>query len=287
MRCPICSQTTRPLFAKHGYDVVACDGCGHRMADVPDWPDHVERFYGDEYFSGGGDGYRDYLSEGSLLRTTGRRYGRIVANYVAPGKMIDIGAAAGFILRGFIDIGWQGVGIEPNQQMAEHARSRLGLDVTTDTIERLAAREEFDLVSMIQVIGHFKDPRAAIGAAGAALCPGGCLLIESWNRSSLTARLFGRHWHEYSPPSVLHWFSPDSLRRLVEKAGFRQLARGRPLKLINGEHAKSLLKYKLGSTPLGRVTARALALMPDSLPIIYPADDLFWAIFRKSDAGNA
>jgi hypothetical protein len=40
-------------------------------------------------------------------------------------------------------------------------------------------------------------------------------IIETWNRDDWVARLLGRHWHEYSPPSVLHWFNPDGLRRLV------------------------------------------------------------------------
>ena len=281
MQCAICSGITRPLFSKDGYDIHGCEGCGHRMADVPDWADRFDEIYGDAYFKGGGQGYSDYLNEGWLLRAAGKRYGRIAARYAEPGRLLDVGAAAGFLLQGFGDAGWHGIGIEPNDSMAEYARSSLGLEVITGTIENIDACEEFDLVSMIQVIGHFKEPRIAVEVASRALRPGGCLLIESWDRSSLTARLFGRRWHEYSPPSVLHWFSRRGLCRLVEERGFRQAGRGRPLKLLDGGHAKSLLEYKLSGGWLGRAAVKALSAVPDRLPIVYPGNDLFWAIFRK------
>jgi SAM-dependent methyltransferase len=275
--CPICHSPSRPLFDKDGYGIRGCEACGHQFAELAADPDHVARVYGDDYFHGGGAGYPDYLSEASLLRERGRWYARLVRRYTRPGTLLDVGAAAGFVLQGFLDRGWHGKGIEPNLGMVEHAR-KLGLDVRTGTLEELAPGELFDLVSLIQVLPHFVEPRRALAAAAAVTRPGGYWLFETWNRDSWIARALGPSWHEYSPPSVLHWFSPGGLQRLAGQFGFRKVARGRPAKWINGGHAKSLLRHKLGASGLA---ARLLDVVPDRLAIPYPAEDLFWMLLQR------
>jgi len=266
----------QPLFLKHSHRIFGCDGCGQRSADVSS-----PIVYGDEYFQGGGAGYSDYLGEKDILIEHGRRYARLLKAYMPVGTVFDVGAAAGFILQGMADEGWSGRGIEPNPRMSEHARTRLHLLVETGSIESFRTEERFNLVTMIQVVAHFPDVRKAFEVVSGITRPGGFWLIETWNRESWTARIFGRHWHEYSPPSVLHWFTPATLRRLAEQFGFREVASGRPAKRLNGGHAVSLLRYKLG----GWVPAR---LLPLNLPLPYPGDDLFWVLFRKgAPAGPA
>ena len=165
--------------------------------------------------------------------------------------------------------------------MAEYARSRLGLHVEAGTIEQYETADRFDLVAMIQVVPHFRDPRSALESAAAWVRPGGHLLIESWDRGSWMARGMGRYWHEYSPPSVLHWFTREGLSRLAAEAGLREVARGRPRKRLSAGHAKSLLRYKYGETAAGRLLVGTLGVLPDGLTLPYPADDLFWMLLRR------
>jgi SAM-dependent methyltransferase len=277
MQCQICGGTMRPLFLKEGYQIFGCTGCGHRSADLGDPLGHVERVYDDEYFTGGGAGYSDYLAEQEILRHHGRRYGKLLQKHMPVGDVLDVGAAAGFVLQGLVDAGWNGRGLEPNPQMSDHARTRLNLRVDTGSLESFQTGERFDLVTMIQVVAHFTDLRKSFQVASEITRPGGFWLIETWNRESWTARIFGRNWHEYSPPSVVHWFTPTTLRDLAARFGFREVARGRPAKWLNGAHALSLLQYKLG----GRLLSRAGKLIPRNLPLPYPGDDLFWMLFRK------
>jgi SAM-dependent methyltransferase len=198
-----------------------------------------------------------------------------------PGRVLDVGAAAGFILKGLHNTGWAGMGIEPNAHMADHERSALGVNVQAGTLEQLGTDEQFDLVSMIQVVAHFYDIRQAFEKAAAATTPSGYWLIETWDKDSFVARMLGSGWHEYSPPSVLHWFSPATLGRLTSQYGFSEVARGKPEKWLNGAHVKSLLGYKLAGSVLQRPASALMGLMPDNLPIPYPTFDLFWALYRK------
>jgi len=238
--------------------------------------------YGDDYFKGGGAGYPNYLAESKLLRNHGRRYGKIMQRYCQPGRVLDVGSAAGFILQGLTDCGWQGEGIEPNDTMAAHARQQLGLAVKTGTLEQLSFEHTYDLITFVQVLPHFFDLRRALTVAASLTAPNGYWLIETWNRRSLTARISGQGWHEYSPPSVLHWFSPTEVSTLGRELGFRTVAQGRPQKWINAAHAKSLLRYKLQESPASRWLIPVLNLVPDGLNIPYPAEDLFWILLKKA-----
>lgn len=281
MACPICRGNSLPAFEKYGYWIRSCQNCGHQFTQGASTVAHTQRVYGDDYFVGGGAGYPNYLAESKLLRNHGRRYGKTIQRHCQAGRVLDVGSAAGFILQGLTDYGWQGEGIEPNDAMATHARQHLGLAVKTGALEQASFEHTFDLITFIQVLPHFFDLRRALTVAASLTAPEGYWLIETWNRRSLTARLSGQSWHEYSPPSVLHWFSPTDVSLLGREFGFRTVAQGRPQKWINAAHAKSLLRYKLQESPISRWMIPLLNLIPSGLNIPYPAEDLFWILLKK------
>jgi SAM-dependent methyltransferase len=285
--CVICQHASQRLFEVSGYWIRQCDSCGHQFAELSDVGGHVQRQYGDRYFTGGGAGYTNYLQEEPLLVHRGRWYARRIARYCGPGAVCDVGAAAGFTLVGFREAGWEPFGIEPNAKMAEYARQRLNIRVEAVSLEEWQPTCAFDLVLMLQVLPHFVDPGRALRKAALAVRAGGHLLIETWDRSSWTARLFGTNWHEYSPPSVLHWFSRAGLVRLAAAAGFKQVATGRPSKWINAGHAKSVLEQKAASSLANRLALGVARLIPDRVAIPYMAEDLFWALFRRADGSGS
>jgi SAM-dependent methyltransferase len=279
--CTLCGGRSRRAFQRHGIWILDCLACGHRFAIPPALETHIETTYGDDYFSGGGAGYPDYLAESALLVAQGRRYGRLLRRYTPAGRLLDVGAAAGFLLSGLRDEGWDGWGVEPNGRMARHARERLRLSVVEDAFENLAPGTPLDVVTLIQVVAHLVDPAKSVEKLHELLRPGGACLVETWNWRSWPARLFGQSWHEYSPPSVLHWFTPDSLERLFSLKGFERVGIGRPQKWLQIGHARSLLT-RIGQDSLAaRVAAKAIGMVPAHLTVPYPSADLFWSVFRK------
>lgn len=275
MFCPLCNSESKFAFAAKGFDLRDCVRCSHRFTAISADEAHVAETYNDEYFSGGGAGYSDYLQEAEMLEKRGRMYAKILEKHSSEkGKMLDVGAAAGFLLNGFVAEKWKGIGLEPNAEMAKFGREKLKLEIKQGSLEAFETNEKFDLISMIQVAAHFYEPRKAFEKAFDLLNENGFLLVETWNRDSLSAKIFGRNWHEYSPPSVLQFFSEKGLTDFLTTFGFEKIVRGRPSKKISGAHAKSLLKYRLGDNFL-------LKLIPDNLNFPYPSEDLFWALFRK------
>jgi SAM-dependent methyltransferase len=276
--CPVCSgKTRRALCVRTEFHVRECRPCGHRFAELAPQADHVSGVYADSYFFGGGAGYPDYLREGRILRAHGSQYARRIRPYASPGSMLDIGAAAGFLCDGFRSEGWCTEGLEPNETMAAYGRNELKLCLRTGTLEQLENTRTFDLVSMIQVVAHFTDLRRAFTRAADATRNGGFWLIETWNNRSMTARLFGPHWHEYNPPSVLHYFSKRSLTLLAAQFGFHPVASGRPPKRILWEHVRSILSHQMKAAWFDRVSR----VIPDTTVIPYPSEDLFWILLQK------
>ena len=279
--CPLCFGESRLLFQKQGIWIRECSTCRHRYSIPELMEGHVSQTYSDDYFFGGGAGYNDYLSESGLLTAHGRRYAKILSRFARPSTILDVGAAAGFVLKGMAESGWTGVGVEPNSEMARHGRDVLGLDVRCGTLESMPTDSQFDVVSMIQVMAHFIDPQAATQRVADLVAPGGFCRVETWNGRSLSARRFGANWHEYSPPSVLHWFSPQTLTTLFAQHGFDFVGQGRPSKRISIGHARSLLQHGEATSLLAKSGAAVLSMFPEQMTLPYPSEDLFWMVFRK------
>ena len=274
-KCPLCESGADPSLTAKGHLLFDCNLCGHRFLPVSNGVDHISQVFSDAYFKGGGAGYSNYLNEEKILVERGKIYAKKMSALMdGPGELLDVGCAAGCILRGFIESGWKGLGLEPNPTMASIARNKFELDVKVGSLESFEADRTFDLVTMIQVAAHFHDPKRAFRNAAKLLRENGIMLVETWNRDSVFARLFGRHWHEYSPPSVVQWFSQKGLTQFLSGLGFEQISSRRTSKKISGEHARSLLEYRIGKNPL-------LGLVPRTLRFPYPAEDLFYSVFRK------
>lgn len=241
---------------------------------------HAQDVYSDEYFTGSTAGYPDYCADGALHRRRGQYYGKLLARFRPPGTVLDAGAAAGYVLQGLQDTGWTGAGVEPNAAMARHARERVGVNVQAGTLEAWPGTSPFDAVLMIQVIAHFYDLRRAMEVTSALTRPGSLWLVETWNRNSRTARFQGQNWHEFNPPSVLHWFSPEGLADLGRRYGFHAVSHGRPLKRITVAHAASALANG-EPTLLNRTIRAGLRMLPNTASLPYPGDDVFYTLFER------
>jgi SAM-dependent methyltransferase len=279
--CEVCSGPAPHVFDARGYPMYWCDRCRYVFTAPP--PADTSSIYGDDYFAGDGDGagYPDYLAEGDLLRDRGRTYGQLLTRHTGRARVLDVGAAAGFILQGYLDTGWTGCGIEPNASMAAHAREKLGLDVRTGTLESLDRAERFDAISFVQVAAHFPDPKAALTRALELTAPNGLWLFETWNCASFTAWAFGHSWHGYAPPSAVRALSPRALDRLVVPFGFAPVARGKPRKVIDARHAKAVLATVGRTSALARGMRGLASLVPDPTRLVYHSEDVFWVLYRR------
>jgi SAM-dependent methyltransferase len=213
-------------WRKDGHDILRCRSCGtHFRADLPSAEALLE-IYGPAYFSEaagdtGGQGYADYLGDEANHRLNARSRLKLLERYCSPGRLLDVGCAAGFFLDEARQRGWKTKGVELAAPMAELARTRLRVDVDTGSFAAFAAEPEaFDTVTMWDYIEHSNDPRGDLRRAADLLAPGGVLAVSTGDVGSLAARAFGSRWHLLTPRHHNFFFTRSSLERAYRDAGF-------------------------------------------------------------------
>ena len=288
--CPFCSGgQSQELFLKNDVPILKCQDCSHRYClTSSEVSDRVADEFDDDYFFGGKLCYDDYSVMRPDLKRKSAYYSKILKRNLNEEarnkpKILDVGCAAGYLLEGFVEQGWGTTGLEANRTMAKYAREELGLDVHHCPIEDFESESSYDVASLVQVLPHITEPYKALSQIHDKLNPDGLLLIETWNCDSLAARVFGTNWHQYNPPSVLHWFSRSSLGRLLRKHKFEVVKQGRPVKWIHVGNGAAIFKKSLGESAFKICITSVLDRVPSSLKVPYFLDDVFWVVARKCD----
>jgi SAM-dependent methyltransferase len=141
-----------------------------------------------------------------------------------PGAALDVGCGSGFYLAMLRDMGWTVTGIDASAEAARHARTLNGLDVRVGCAEVTLpelADESFDLVTLWHVLEHLYDPARVLAHIRRLLKPGGLLMLEVPNFSSVCSRLFQSYWAPLESPRHLFQFTPKTLKALLQKNGFQ------------------------------------------------------------------
>lgn len=244
MSCPSCrgNQIT-PLFIKNGYRYVACSSCG--CASLDPLPPDLASLYGQDYFrDSNSGGYLDYEGDEPLHRDNARRRLEQIRRLRpgAPGALLDVGCAVGFFLEHAQRSGWSVAGVDVSAWARERMRERFGIPAQPTLFAEPSS--SFDVITMFQVLEHMPDPGTALAQAHRCLRPNGTLVIETWDRSSPVARLFGKHWQQVTPPSVVHLFTRKSLHALLERCGFKVTGWHRTRKSVSVGFIGNLLAQK-------------------------------------------
>jgi 2-polyprenyl-3-methyl-5-hydroxy-6-metoxy-1,4-benzoquinol methylase len=230
--CLFCGTAEQELRFRDGaFRVVRCRNCGLTYVTPRLPPERLHEMYQEEYWSSDRArdfGYTRYLADApDYLRTYRLRSRLITSRRAAPGRVLDVGCAAGFFLKVMADLGWKTTGLEISATMCEYGRTTLGLpDVRRgDLLSVPLEPQSFDVITLWDVIEHLEDPPAHLRAARAALADDGLLVLETQNVASTFARLLGRRWQHFKHEEHLYHFEPATLARLLSDAGFRILHR--------------------------------------------------------------
>lgn len=141
------------------------------------------------------------------------------------GRLLDIGCSVGFLLDAARARGWDTVGIEPSVWAAEWGKMYLQLAILPTTLDKVSFPEaSFDAITMVEVIEHCEDPSGSLMKVHALLKPGGMFFLTTPNIESRAFAKKGKDWGVIDPYGHIYYFSPRTIRMMLEKANLRVVA---------------------------------------------------------------
>ncbi|MEW6095222.1 MAG: class I SAM-dependent methyltransferase [bacterium] len=220
--CNLCEgKDIRFLFEKDDEAIVQCKNCNlvYTNTVLDD-----EKFYSKSFFIGKDEvtaSYTDYSQDKEILKPELRKRLIQIKKYKTQGRLLDVGCALGFFLdeaRGDFDT----YGVEISNFAATYAREKLGLQVTNGRFLDVEFENEFfDCITLWDVIEHLPDPTLNLKKAYKLLKSDGLLVLSTGDINSFVSKLMGKYWHLILPPQHIYYFSQDTIKKLLEKAGFK------------------------------------------------------------------
>jgi SAM-dependent methyltransferase len=251
-----------------GYEevrIVRCRPCGFYFADpMPVFSaEQLRILYSGEYFVDERPARWDRTRRFDNPRRRLDRVERVARRPIV--DFLEVGCGEGLAMERARERGWKVTGQDVASALAEEIERRLGVPVITKPLETRPFDEgSFDVVYLDSVLEHVAHPRRLLEEIRRILRPGGVAYVIVPNEGSLFNGLRqARHVlfrtgraPQLSPltgPYHLVGFTPPTLRRLAESAGFRAVH----LEALGGTG----LRQKLTSRQL-RLYARHTALLP-------------------------
>jgi len=185
----------------------------------------LDELYSEAYFSSEDSavsGYDNYTSDKENIILTSHRKLKVIEKFLPhKGELLDIGCAAGFFLLAARQRNWKVKGVEYCDYVAEIGRESYNLEITTGTLETANYEDnQFDCVTMWDLIEHLPNPMGSLADVNRVLKPGGILAIMTPNVDSLIAKIWGRKWLLWNRTDHMFFFSPKTLNKMLEKNGF-------------------------------------------------------------------
>lgn len=157
-------------------------------------------------------------------------------------NIIDVACGGGKLLHFFVVNGYQNIkGIDISNDQVELSKQVTSNVIKGDIIEYLENNPNcFDLITGYDIIEHFYKDEVIrfLNAACSALQPGGRLIIQTPNAESI----WGTH-HRYNCFTHETCFNPNSLKRIMQLAGFTNIEAKECLPPPYGYSISSSIRY--------------------------------------------
>ncbi len=136
-------------------------------------------------------------------------------------KILEIGCGRGLLLSSLAGLGHECHGTERSKLAARRAQKVPGLEIHTAPLDECSFQTNyFDLVILWHVLEHLDNPAHTLGRLCQLLRPGGILILEVPNLTSLQSRLTGKRWFHLDIERHLYHFPVGGLKRLLNANGF-------------------------------------------------------------------
>jgi len=230
--CLICDRPLRRIAADFtGKPIYRCDECVYLMTPSVSDDEARELYDNPEYFDGWGSNLEfDYdRFEPSVHKQVGE-YLDFLSAHTHGNSLLDVGTGSGLLARTARERGYRVEGTDLSKHVCETLPAKIGITVHHGTIEEILFPQRYDVITLLHVLEHTRDPLATIKRAGDLLAESGFIMVVVPNYRSLDTRikdtlsrlkLKSRPYKHLALGHHNYVFSLKSLARLGEKAGLR------------------------------------------------------------------
>ena len=256
LECPICNKTSFNNFletkdhmiTKELFSIVSCASCGfHFTNPIPD-RDNIGDYYKSEVYvshSSSKKGFINRLYNSVRKRTLKQKVNWINANSNGR-KLLDLGCGTGHFLRAAIDAGFNGIGVEPDDDARSFAQSENNISPLTQCELYNLEKGSFDVITMWHVLEHVYDLKKDVEKLTQLLTEKGTIFIAVPNMNSYDARKYKSFWAAYDVPRHLYHFQENDIRNLFIQFDF-ELTKVLPMKFDSYYVSMLTEKYLGGS----------------------------------------
>jgi 2-polyprenyl-3-methyl-5-hydroxy-6-metoxy-1,4-benzoquinol methylase len=248
--CPLCGTPPEPFATDYqGFTLCRCRTCDLEFVSprlsFKDLADHV---YSDNYLP-----RRD---SGALSPEAKDQYKKQIDGFEeivdSRRDILDIGCGNGSFLEYARERGWKIAGVDI--KLSRDARE-LGCPHWEGRLEEIDfGNSRFDVIRLNHVLEHTQDPLRELQICRQLLKPGGLLFVSVPNIAGLSPRLKSlqsrlklksKRWRHYAAMHHLFFFSPDTLKKLFRKAGYKVLTVKTPVPKKSGQNVMLEKFYRL------------------------------------------
>jgi 2-polyprenyl-3-methyl-5-hydroxy-6-metoxy-1,4-benzoquinol methylase len=251
------------------FDLVRCCRCGLMYVNPRPTTEEMARFYPPDYRPHRARETRRFSFERLDERFgSDRRCRAVLARLPTKrGRVLDVGCSTGSFLEAMRRRGnWETYGVEINVEVAEYARSAVGLNVFPGSLQQAEYPDGFfDAVTLWNVLEHLHEPYQTLLEVARILKPGGLVAASIPNPDCIEAKVFGLYWAGWDAPRHLTIFARETIRQMLIQAGFEV----RNFASFTGRYQMTVFSLGawLDDRSSGEVWRRGMKRMIGSVPV--------------------
>jgi 2-polyprenyl-3-methyl-5-hydroxy-6-metoxy-1,4-benzoquinol methylase len=265
--CEVCASSRfEPMFEKLEHRFVRCGDCGLERISPQPSDETLAKIYGAHYY----DAWGLHDNEDTVATLKKRTFKYVLDKLPAPApgtKLLDCGAATGFLLEVAQERGYEPYGLELSEFGAAEIARKFGEDrVFCGELPRAefptARAGDFAAITMCDYIEHVRDPRQTLELARKLIAGGGTLAITTPDAGSPSRRVLGTGWTHYKIEH-LFYFNKRNLERLLKDVGFSSVSFYPLWKSLTLDYIGH--QFEVYPHPALTPVARALRRMPEQI----------------------
>lgn len=213
-KCPVCDSSILKGLKRYSFSHLnRCMNCGFVFAKKIPTEKELQ------------DHYSGYNRHRSVSQFTIKKYNELLFEFVKykqTGKILDVGCGSGFFMETAIAYGWDCHGTEYSIEAIEFLKAKGHIVYQEPLQVSKNLYESFDVITSFEVIEHLAQPKEHLITIYNLLRPGGLLYITTPNFNGVSRYILKEKWSVISYPEHLNYYTPESLNKMLMKAGFRK-----------------------------------------------------------------